>query len=91
MSPYTIVLCKILLLESRQRQLGKTAVVNVGDLHCVYRQKDNRIQTGSLRITFFEEPLAAVHSNEFPYFVDLHLSSSLYRRYSSRAGPHNSV
>ena len=56
MSPYTIVLCKFTrvlvkkLLESRQRQLGKTVGKDSGcergGLHCVYEQKDNRIRTG---------------------------------------------
>ena len=34
-------------LESRQRHLEKTTVVKVGAYICVYRQKDNRIQTRS--------------------------------------------
>ena len=39
-------------LESRQRHLGKTEVVKVGGLYCVYRHKDNCIQVGS-HIAFF--------------------------------------
>ena len=48
MSPYTIALHKIdtccckKQLESRQRQLGKTAVVKGGAYNVSYRQKDNR-------------------------------------------------
>ena len=40
---------------------------------------------------FSEERIPAVHSNVFPYFADLSVSLSLYRRYSTRAGIHNSV
>ena len=43
------------------------------------------------KIAFFEKRVQAVHSNAFPYFTGLPVSSSLYRLYSSRAGLHNSV
>ena len=64
---------------------GKTVVVKAG----AYIVSTDR--KTSLRITFFEERISAVHSNMFLYFADLPVSSSLYGRYSSRAGLHNSV
>ena len=55
MSPYTIVLCKIDMtvlvkrqIKSQQSQLGKTVVVKAGELQCIDRQKDNRIQNRNL-------------------------------------------
>ena len=39
----------------------------------------------------FEKCVQAVHSNAFPYFTGLPVSLSLYRRYSSRVGLHNSA
>ena len=43
------------------------------------------------KIVGFEKRVQAVHSNAFPYFTGLPVSSSFYLLYSSRAGLHNSV
>ena len=96
MSPYTIVLRKftrVLVkkqLESRQRQLEKTAVVKVG-AYIVYTDRKTTVYGLEACESCFEERVPAVHSNVFPFFADLPVSSSLYCLYSSRAGLHNSV
>ena len=38
---------------------------------------------------FLNKAYQVVHSNEFQYFADLPVSSSLYWLYTSRAGLHN--
>ena len=97
MSPYTIVLRKftrVLVkkqLGSWQRQLGKTAVVNAGAYIVSIDRKTTVYRLEDSKIAFFEKCVQAVHSNAFPYFTGLPVSSSLYRRYSSRARLHNSV
>ena len=97
MSPYTIVLCKftrVLVkkqLRSRQRQLGKTAVMKAGAYIVSMDRKTTVYGLEAGKITFFEKRVQAVHSNVFLYFLGLPVSSSLYRLYSSRAGLHNSV
>ena len=78
-------------LESLQRQLGKTAVVKAGPYTVSMDRKTTVYGLESGKIAFFEKRVQAVHSNVFPYFTGLPVSSSLYRRYSSRAGLHNSV
>ena len=79
-------------LESRQRQLGKTAVVKAGAYIVSMDRKTTVYGLEAGKITrFFEKRVQAVHSNAFPYFTGLPVSSSLYRRYSSRASLHNSV
>ena len=97
MSPYTIVLrnfTRVLVkkqLESRQRQLGKTAVVNMGAFIVSMDRKTTVYGLEAGKIMFFEKRVQAVHGNVFPYFTGLPVSSSLYRLYSSRARLHNSV
>ena len=44
----------------------------------MHGQKDNRIRLEAGKITFFEEHVQAVHSNVFPYFTGLPVSSSLF-------------
>ena len=54
MSPYTIVLRKIdscsckKAAQKSAKIVGKDSGGESGGLHCVYRQKDNFIQTASL-------------------------------------------
>ena len=48
-----------------------------------------RLEVG--KITFFEKRVRDVHSNAFPYFTGLPVSSSLYRRYGTRAWLHDTV
>ena len=97
MSPYTIVLRKftrVLVkkqLGSRQRQLGKTAVIKAGAYIVSMDRKTTVYGLKAGKITFFEKRVQAVRSNAFPYFTGLPVSSSLYRLYSSRARLHNSV
>ena len=78
-------------LESRQRQLGKTAVVKAGAYIVSMDRKTTVYGLEAGKIAFFEKRVQAVHSNAFPYFTGLPVSSSLYRRCSSRAGLHNSA
>ena len=97
MSSYTIVshkFTRVLVkkqLETRQRQLGKTAVVKV-EAYIVSMDRKTTIHglEGS-KIAFFLKCVQAVHSNALPYFTGLPVSSSLYRCYSSKAGLHNSA
>ena len=97
MFPYTIVLRKFSLvlvkkqLGSRQRQLGKTAVIKAGAYIVSMDRKTTVYGLEVGKIAFFEKRVEAVHNNAFPYFTGLPVSSSLYHRYSSRAGLHNSV
>ena len=96
-SPYTIVLRKLTCvlvkrqLGSRQRQLGKTAVVKAGAYVVSIDRKTTVYILEAGEIAFFGNVYRDVHSNAFPYFADLPVSSSLYHLYSSRAGLHNSV
>ena len=78
-------------LESRQRQLGKTAVVKAGAYIVSMDRKTTVYGLEAGKIAFFEKRVQAVHSNAFPYFTGLPVSSSLYRCYSSRAGLYNSA
>ena len=97
MFPYTIVLCKLTRvlvkkqLGSRQRQLGKTAVIKAGAYIVSMDRKTTVYGLEAGKIPCFEKHVQAVHSNAFPYFTGLPVSSSLYRLYSSRAGLHNSA
>ena len=59
------------------KTVGKDSSCESEGLHCVYRQKDNRIQTGYGENTSFGNAYHDVHSNVFPYFADLPVSSSL--------------
>ena len=74
-----------------QRQLGKTAVVKAEAYIVSMGRKTAVYGLEAGKIVFFEKRLQAVHSNTFPYFTGLPVSSSLYRRYSSRARLHNSA
>ena len=78
-------------LGSRQRQLGKTAVIKAGAYVVSMDRKTTVYRLEAGKIVFFEKRVQAVHSNTFPYFTGLPVNSSLYRRYSSRAGLHNSA
>ena len=85
---FTCVLVKK-QLDSRKRQLGKTAVVKAGAYIVSMDRKTTIYGLEAGKFTFFEKCIQAVHSNAFPYFTGLPVSLSLYRRYSSRAGLHN--
>ena len=82
MSPYTIVLCKftrVLVkkqLESQQRQLGITVVMNTGAYIVSMNRKTTVYRLEAGKITFSEKCVQAVHSNAFPYFTGLPVSSS---------------
>ena len=78
-------------LRSRQRQLGKIAVIKAGAYIVSMDRKTTVYELEAGRIAFFEKHIQAVHSKVFPYFTDLAVSSSLYRPHSSRGGLHNSV
>ena len=84
-SKFTHVLVKK-QLGSRQRWLGKSAVINAG---AYIMAMDRKTTVYGLEVGF-EKRVQAVHSNAFPYFTGLPVSLSLYRRYRSRAGLHNS-
>ena len=77
MSPYTIVLRKftnVLVkkqLGSRQRQLGKTAVIKAGAYIVSMGRKTTVYGLEAGKIGFFEKRVQAVHSNVFPYFTGL--------------------
>ena len=96
-SPYTIVLrelTRVLVkrqLGSRQRQLGKTAVVKAGAYVVSIDRKTTVYTLQAGEIAYFGNAYRGIHSNAFPYFADLPVSSSLYCLYSSRAGLHNSL
>ena len=97
MSPYTIVLRKftrvlvIKQLESRQRQLGKTVVVNAGAYIVSMDRKTIAYRLKAGKIRFFEKRVQAVDSNAFLYFTGLPVSSSLYCLNSHCAGLHDTV
>ena len=55
------------------KTFGKDSDGESEGLHCLYRQKDNRI----CEIAFFENACLAVHSNALPYITDVPVSSSL--------------
>ena len=78
-------------LESRQKQLGKTAVVKAEAYIVSMDRKTTVYRLEAGKIVFFEKRVQAVHSNVFPYFTGLPVSLSLYRHYSSRARLHNSA
>ena len=78
-------------LGSQQRQLGKTVVIKAGAYAVPVDRKTTVYRLEAGKIAFFEKRVQAVHSNAFPYFTGLPVSSSLYRLYSSRTGLHNSV
>ena len=78
-------------LGSRQRQLGKTAVMKAGAYIVSMDRKTTVYGLEAGKIAFFEKRVQAVHSNAFPYLTGLPVRSSLYRLYSSRTGLHNSV
>ena len=98
-SPYTIVshkFTRVLIkkqLGSRQRQSGKTAIVKAEAYIESMDRKTTvyRLEAAKIVFLFFEKCVQAVHSNVFLYFMGLPVSSSLYRRYSSRAGLHDTV
>ena len=58
-------------LGSRQRQLGKPAVVKVGAYIVSMDRKTTVYGLEAGKIAFFEKHVQAVHSNAFPYFTDL--------------------
>ena len=64
-------------LESRQRQLEKTAVVKAGAYIASIDKKTTVYKLEACEIAFFETRALAVHSNTLPYFTDLPVSSSL--------------
>ena len=69
-------------LESRQRQLGKTAVVKAGAYMYIVSM-DRKTTVYGLeagKIAFFKKGVQAVHSNAFPHLMGLPVSLSLYRR-----------
>ena len=80
MSPYTIesrkVTCVLVKkqLESRQKQLGKTAVVKTEAYIVSMDRKTTVYGLEAGKIAFFEERVQAVHSNAFPYFTGLPVS-----------------
>ena len=78
-------------LGSRQIQLGKTAVVKAGAYIVSMDRKTTVYKVEAGKIVLFEKRVQVGHSNVFPYFMGLPVSSSLYRRYSSRARLHNSA
>ena len=87
-SPYNIVLHKIDTCSCKKGSLKvakdrKDSGCESRGIHCVYWQKDNRIQTGSWWNHIFGNAYHDVHSNMFPHFADLPVSSNLYRLYSS--------
>ena len=97
MSPYTIVsrkFTRVLVkkqLGSQQRQLGKTAVVKAGAYVVSMDRKTSVYGLEDGKIVIFKKRVQAGSSNAFPYFTGMPVSSSLYRRYSSRARLHNSA
>ena len=72
MSPYTIVLRKIdscsckRQLESRKRQLEKTAVVKAGAYIVSIDKKTTVYKLEACEIAFFEMRAVVVHSNTLP-------------------------
>ena len=87
MSMYTIVLHKftcVLQLGSWQRQLGKTVVIKVGAYLVVMDRKTTVYELKANKMCFLGgKCIQAVHSNMFPYFTGLPVSSSFIA--SSRA------
>ena len=67
------------------------AVVKAGAYIVSMDRKTTIYGLEARKIAFFEKRVQAGHSNAFPYFKGLTVSSSLNRRYSSRARLHNSA
>ena len=63
-------------LGSRQRQLEKTAVVKAGAYIVSIDKKETVYKLEACEIAFFANRALAVHSNVFPYFTNLPVSSS---------------
>ena len=76
---YYVKLTHVLIkrqLESQLGQMGKE-VVKVGDYIVSVDRKTTKYRLEAYEIAFFENPCQAVHSNVFPYFPDLPVSSCL--------------
>ena len=69
-------------LKSRQRHLEKTAVVKAEAYIVSIGRKTTVYRLEAVQIAFFfGNTYHEVHSNAFPYFADLSVSSSLYHLY----------
>ena len=81
--PHTIALCKIDTCSYKKaawksaRTDGKKEVVKVGGYIVSVDKKTTKYRLEAYEIAFFENPCQAVHSNVFPYFPDLPVSSCL--------------
>ena len=64
-------------LESRQRQLERTATVKAKGYTVSIDKKTTVYKLEAWEIAFFENVCLAVHSNALPYFTDLPVSSRL--------------
>ena len=65
-------------LERHQRQLEKTAVVKAGTYIVSIDRKTTVYRVEAGEIVFFGNTYHDFHSNAFPYFTDLPVSSSLH-------------
>ena len=83
--------CKKKQLGSRQRQLGKTAVIKARAYIVSMDRKTTIYGLEVGKIACFEKRVRDVHSNVFPYFTGLPVSSSLYCRYGTRAWLYDTV
>ena len=96
-SPYTFVLQKIDTCFCKKaawkspKTVWKDSGCESGGLHCVYRWKDNCIQTGSRWKCVFWKRIPWCPKQRAPVFRWPACHSSLYRLCSSRAGLHNSL
>ena len=79
MSLYTIVLRKIDSCSCKKaaRNSAKTAVVKVGAYIVFIDKKTTVYKLEAYELPFLKTRALAVHSNVFPYFTDLPVSSSL--------------
>ena len=81
MSLYTIILRKSYTIAARKsaKTVGKTVVIKAGAyiVSMDIKMTVYRLEAG--KIAFFKKCVQAVHSNVFPYFTVLPVSSSLYR------------
>ena len=83
MSPYTIMLCKIVsccckkAARKSAKTVGKTAVVKVGAYIVSIDKMVTIYKLEACEIDFLQTHALAVHSNTFLYFTDLPVSSSL--------------
>ena len=76
MTPYTVVLCEI-DPKKAARKSAKTVGKDSGGLTLCLETERQPYNWNLVKLPFLKAHGLAVHSNVFPYFTDLAMSSSL--------------